>query len=75
MTGSKNKALGAIAGYSLDMHLYKKPDFRCLKPKPDLPYSKWPHYDMPQFREAKTEEDLQKVEEIPFNKETLLFLS
>ena len=72
---SQNKAFGAIAGYSLDMHLYKKPDFRCLRPKPDLPSSKWPHYVMEQFREAKTEEELQKVEEIPFNKETFLFPS
>ena len=28
MNGSTNKALGAIAGFSLDMELYKKPDFR-----------------------------------------------
>ena len=75
LTGSKNKAFGARAGYSLDMELYKKPDFRCLKPKPDLPSSKWPHYDMGQFRAAKTKEELQKVEEIPFNKETFLFSS
>ena len=29
LTGSSNKALGAITGYSLDMELYKKPDYRC----------------------------------------------
>ena len=58
-----------MTGYSLDMELYKKPDYRCLKPKPGLPSSKWPHYDMEQFRAAKTEKELQKVEEIPFNKE------
>ena len=51
------------------MELYKKPDYRCLKPKPGLPSSKWPHYDMEQFRAAKTEKELQRVEEIPFNKE------
>ena len=47
--------------------------FRCLKPKPGLPASKWPHHDMAQFRAAKTEKELQKVEEIPFNKGSLLF--
>ena len=28
LTGSGNKALGAVVGYTLDMELYKKPDFR-----------------------------------------------
>ena len=32
MNGSTNKALGAIAGFSLDMELYKKPDFREIYP-------------------------------------------
>ena len=59
----------------IDMRMYKAPDYRCLKPKPGLPSSKWPHYDMEQHRAAKTVEELKKVGEIPFDKESSLFSS
>ena len=53
--------------------MYKAPDYRCLKPKPGLPSSQWPHYDMEQHRAAKSIEELNKVDEIPFDKESELF--
>ena len=55
----------------IDMRMYKYPDYRCLKPKPGLPSSQWPHYDMEQHRAAKSPQELDKVEEIPFDKESL----
>ena len=55
--------------------MYKAPDYRCLKPKEDLPSSEWPHYDMKQHRAAKTTEELEKVEEIPFDKESHIISS
>ena len=55
----------------IDMRMYKAPDYRCLKPKPGLPSSKWPHYDMEQHRAAKSVEELNKVDEIPFDKEEI----
>ena len=89
INGSKNKvdkiylffiklffyeAVDAATGYLVDMKMYKYPDYRCLKPKPDLPSSQWPHYDMEQHRAAKSVEELNKVDEIPFDKESELFL-
>ena len=64
------KGVDAATGYLVDMRMYKYPDFRCLKPKPGVPSSQWPHYDMEQMRVAKTAEELEKVDEIPFNKES-----
>ena len=64
------KGVDAATGFLVDMRMYKYPDFRCLKPKPGLPSSEWPHYDMKNYRTAMTEQQLQKVEEIPFNKES-----
>ena len=64
------KGVDAATGYLVDMRMYKYPDFRCLKPKPGIPSSQWPHYDMEQMRVAKTTEELAKVDEIPFNKES-----
>ena len=58
-----------MTGYQTDMKMYKAPDYRCLKPKEGLPSSEWPHYDMKQHRAARTSEELEKVEEIPFDKE------
>ena len=68
-----NEAVDAATGYLIDMRMYKYPDYRCLKPKPGLPSSQWPHYDMEQHRAAKSVEELQKVDEIPFDKESLVF--
>ena len=68
------KGVDAATGYLVDMRMYKYPDFRCLKPRPGLPSSQWPHYDMEQHRAARTKVELERVEEIPFDKERLLFL-
>ena len=68
------KGVDAATGYLVDMRMYKYPDFRCLKPKPGVPSSQWPHYDMEQHRAARTKAELERVEEIPFDKELLLFL-
>ena len=62
------QAVDAMTGYMTDMKMYKAPDYRCLKPMKNLPSSVWPHYDMEQHRVAKSIEELNKVEEIPFNK-------
>ena len=58
----------AVIGFSIDKLMYKKNDFRCLKPKDGVPIEKWPHYEMHGYRAAKTEEELSKVQEIPFDK-------
>ena len=58
----------AILGFSTDIKMYKSNDFRCLKPKDGVPIEKWPHYEMHGYRAAKTEEELDEVEEIPFDK-------
>ena len=65
--------MDAATGYLVDMRMYKYPDYRCLKPKPGLSSSQWPHYDMEQHRAAKTVGELNKVDEIPFDKESLLY--
>ena len=58
----------AILGFSTDIKMYKSNDFRCLKPKDGVPIEKWPHYEMHGYRAAKSEEELEEVEEIPFDK-------
>ena len=58
----------AVSGYSLDIPMIYFFDYRCLKPKNGIPSEQWPHYEMDGFRAAKTEEDLENVLEIPFDK-------
>ena len=48
--------------------MYKKEDFRCLKPKKGIPSAKWPHYEMKAHRKARTKQELDAVKEIPFDK-------
>ena len=60
--------ISAKNGFQTDMKMYKFPDFRCLKPNSSLPSSRWSHYDMSGYRAAKTEQELQQVKEIPFDK-------
>ena len=69
----KSRGISAKEGFLTDMKMYKNPDFRCLKPKKRLPPNKWPHYYMPKFRAAKNKDELQKVEEVPFDKYFLNF--
>ena len=63
------QGIGAATGYLVDLKMYKFPDFRCLKAKAGVGSSEWPHYEMAGHRAARTERELEKVEEIPFNKE------
>ena len=58
----------AVSGFSLDIPMIYFFDYRCLKPKNGIPSEQWPHYEMDGFRAAKTEEDLENVLEIPFDK-------
>ena len=64
----KSGAILAKTGFLTDMKMYKAPDYRCLKPKKRLSPNKWPHYFMPEFRAAMNKAELQKVEEVPFDK-------
>ena len=71
----------AAQGYTVDLKyrndLFQREreliDFRCLKPKPGVPSSKWPHYDMKQHRAATTLAELQQVDEITFDKESFIY--
>ena len=58
----------AAHGFTTDERMYKSYDFRCLKPKSGVDPAKWPHHEMKAFRAAKTEKELKKVPEIPFDK-------
>ena len=73
ISSEKSRTISAKEGFLTDMKMYKNPDFRCLKPKKRLPPNKWPHYYMPKFRAAKNKDELQKVEEVPFDKYFLNF--
>ena len=46
----------------------KKSDNRCLKPSKTKRPEKWSYYDMEGFRSAKTEDELNKVKEIKYDK-------
>ena len=65
--GLQHGAPTAIAGFSTDMPMWKNYDFRCLKPKEGVSSEMWPHYEMQKYRVAKTEKELDEVEEIPFD--------
>jgi len=70
ITAQKNKEGTMDAAFGFDSHgrLYKKNDFRCLKPDSKRKPEKWSHYNMEEYRSAKTEEDLKKVKEIKHDK-------
>ena len=59
--------VNAAIGFSTDHIMYKKSDYRCLKPKEKIPSKDWPHYEMEAYREAKSKTDLEKVKEMPFD--------
>lgn len=66
---SMSRSPTAGMGYTAEhMSLYKKEDFRCLKPKEGIPSTKWPYYEMKAHRKANTKEKLEQVEEIPFDR-------
>ena len=54
--------------YQTDHFMYKKPDYRCLKPKTGVPSSEWPHFEMDGYRATKTKQELDNVKEMKFDK-------
>ena len=48
--------------------MYKRYDYRCLKPLKNISSEKWPYYEMHGFRNAKTKKDLEQVKEIKYDK-------
>ena len=60
--------IDAYVGYSVDQRMYKKNDFRCLKPSNTTETEKWTYYEMKGFREAKSKEELNNVKEIQYDK-------
>ena len=64
----KQTGVNAKQGFMVDMKMWKFQDFRCLKPKKGVNPSLWPHYDMNKYRTARTPKELDKVEEISFDK-------
>merc|ERR1719244_1259075 len=69
-TGSEKRKKLSGSGAFKQNHasLYKKNDFRCIKPVEGKPPEEWPHYEMVGYRAAKTKEELDAVEEVPFDK-------
>ena len=55
-------------GYNQNMKMWKSYDYRCLKPKENIIPEEWPHYEMEGYRKAKTEKELNEVDEIKFDK-------
>jgi len=73
--GSKNlgdehieQEVNAKIGFETDRKMWKKGDYRCLKPKENLEPENWPHYEMKGFRSANTKDQLDNVMEIEFDK-------
>jgi len=73
--GSKNlgdehieQEVNAKIGFETDRKMWKKGDYRCLKPKENLEPENWPHYEMKGFRSANTKEQLNNIMEIEFDK-------
>ena len=58
-TGSNSEPTAAF-GFLTDQRMFKNPDFRCLKPNPKIPSSKWGHFEMHGYRAAKTKAELGK---------------
>ena len=55
-------------GFQTDQKMWKAYDYRCLKPKANLKPEDWPHYEMNGYRNAKTKQELEIVQEIKFDK-------
>ena len=65
---NSHQHIDAQMGFSTDSKMWKNHDNRCLKPKKDLKAKDWPHYEMNGYRAAKTQEELNNVMEIEFDK-------
>ena len=48
--------------------MWKEYDYRCLKPKSKIKPEEWPHYEMNGYRNARTKNELDNVQEIKFDK-------
>ena len=57
----KNWRLDAMKAFGNDQRLYKRNDFRCLKPSKYTPPENWTYYDMEDYRAAKTKDELENV--------------
>ena len=70
ITELKNKqgTMDAAVHFDIDERLYKKNDFRCLKPDSNKNPEKWSHYNMEEYRRAITEDQLKTVKEIKHDK-------
>ena len=62
-----DKYVDALSLFYNDQRMYKKNDYRCLKPVETKPPEKWPHYEMKGFRAANTEDEIRRVKEIPYD--------
>lgn len=60
--------VSATDGFKIDRHLWKNRDYRCIKPKDNVNPENWPHYEMEGYRNAKTKEELESVEEHEFDR-------
>ena len=65
---NKHQEVNSKMGYETDLKMWKSYDFRCLKPKAKIKPEKWPHYEMSEYRNAKTKQELENVKEIKFDK-------
>ena len=65
---NKNWILDAMEAFGNDQRLFKRNDYRCLKPSNTKRPEKWSYYDLEGFRAARTEDELNKVKEIKYDK-------
>ena len=54
-------AFDAMRTFGNDERLYKRNDYRCLKPSNDEKPENWKYYDMKGFRAAKTKEEFNNI--------------
>ena len=59
---NKNWILDAMEAFGNDQRLYKRNDYRCLKPSKDKKPEDWAYYEMKGFRAAETKEQLNSVQ-------------
>ena len=65
---NRDGKIDARYNYRTDQRLYKKSDYRCMKPSNRTKPEKWSYYDMEGFRAAKTKDELKKVKEVKYDK-------
>ena len=65
---NRDGKIDARYNYRTDQRLYKKSDYRCMKPSNRTKPEKWSYYDMEGFRAAKTRDELKKVKGVKYDK-------